>query len=59
MSLSEKYKSPFDSQKIESNIYQKEFDSGFFNPDILIEKILSDIIQGNIVQVVRILTHFS
>ena len=39
MNLPEKYKSPYNSKDIESSVYEKELVSGFFNPDILIEKL--------------------
>ncbi len=39
MNLPEKYKSPYNSNNVESNIYKKEMDSGFFNPDVLISKL--------------------
>ena len=39
MNLPEKYKSPFNHKDTESNIYKKETDSGFFNPDVLVNKI--------------------
>ncbi len=38
MNLPEKYKTPYNSKDIESKVYEKEVESGFFNPDILIEK---------------------
>jgi len=39
MNLPEKYKQPYNSKDIESNIYEKEVVSGFFNPDVLVEKM--------------------
>ena len=38
MSLPEKYKKPYESKEIESDIYNKELNSGLFNPDILVQK---------------------
>jgi valyl-tRNA synthetase len=36
--LSDKFLSPYDPSQTESDIYQKWSDSGFFNPDVCIEK---------------------
>ncbi len=38
MSLPEKYKKPYESKEIESKIYNKELNSGLFNPDMLVQK---------------------
>ncbi len=38
MTLHEKYKKPYESKDIESVVYERELDSGLFNPDMLVQK---------------------
>ena len=40
--MNDKYLSPYDPQSVETKIYQTEEESGFFNPDVCIEKGITD-----------------